>query len=350
MNTTSIPIPPLEAQRGSSLVGRAYWVMLQRVTLIAAAIDVGYILLFMGLGSRPLAIVNFLSIAMYLGAYRLIQKRYNAAALVLIWVEVLGHAALGSLLIGWDSGFHYYLLLFIPAIVVANTRGYAAPMVLALLAYYLGLQALCSHWGPLDPLPVRSVQIVNWMHICLVFAMSAALAAVYRRTILIAGSRLRKQATQDPLTGLPNRRAFAAALEGAITRTTGTGDPLAVAVVDVDHFKTINDLHGHDEGDRVLVALADMLKSQAAGRGMAARHGGEEFVVLLPGATLEEARLQCEFMRQSVGLLPIGLPVSVSIGVATHRRGDAAEDLFRRADQALYEAKRGGRDRVVAAD
>ena len=119
MNTTSIPIPPLEPQRGSSLVGKAYWVTLQRVTLIAAAIDVGYILLFMGLGSRPLAIVNFLSIAMYLGAYRLIQKRYNAAALVLIWVEVLGHAALGSLLIGWDSGFHYYLLLFIPAIVVA---------------------------------------------------------------------------------------------------------------------------------------------------------------------------------------------------------------------------------------
>lgn len=197
MNTTSIPIAPMEPQRGSSLVGKAYWVTLQRVTLIAAAIDVGYILLFMGLGSRPLAIVNFLSIAMYLGAYRLIQKRYNAAALVLIWVEVLGHAALGSLLIGWDSGFHYYLLLFIPAIVVANTRGYAAPMVLALLAYYLGLQALCSHWGPLDPLPVRSVQIVNWMHICLVFAMSAALAAVYRRTILIAGSRLRKQATQD---------------------------------------------------------------------------------------------------------------------------------------------------------
>lgn len=76
----------------------------------------------------------------------------------------------------------------------------------------------------------------------------------------------------------------------------------------------------------------------------------KEFVVLLPGATLEEARLQCEFMRQSVGLLPIGLPVSVSIGVATHRRGDAAEDLFRRADQALYEAKRGGRDRVIAAD
>jgi diguanylate cyclase (GGDEF)-like protein len=118
----------------------------------------------------------------------------------------------------------------------------------------------------------------------------------------------------------------------------------------VDHFKTINDIHGHDEGDRVLVALADMLRSQAAGRGLAARHGGEEFVILMPGAMLEEARLQCEFMRQSVGLLPIGLPVSVSIGVASHRHGDTAEALFRRADQALYEAKRSGRDRVAAAD
>ena len=173
---------------------------------------------------------------------------------------------------------------------------------------------------------------------------------LYQAQLEQQNAELSEQTRTDPLTGLPNRRAFAAALAGAITRTSGTGDPLAVAVVDVDHFKTINDLHGHDEGDRVLVALADMLKSQAAGRGMAARHGGEEFVVLLPGATLEEARLQCEFMRQSVGLLPIGLPVSVSIGVATHRRGDAAEDLFRRADQALYEAKRGGRDRVVAAD
>ena len=173
---------------------------------------------------------------------------------------------------------------------------------------------------------------------------------LYQAQLEQQNAELSEQTRTDPLTGLPNRRAFAAALAGAITRTSGTGDPLAVAVVDVDHFKTINDLHGHDEGDRVLVALADMLKSQAAGRGMAARHGGEEFVVLLPGATLEEARLQCEFMRQSVGLLPIGLPVSVSIGVATHRRGDAAEDLFRRADQALYEAKRGGRDRVIAAD
>eukprot|EP01037_Dinobryon_pediforme_P000431 gene431-431_t len=193
MTPSNAPRPPLEPQRGSSLAGKAYWAMVQRVALTAAAIDAGYILLFLWLGSMPLAAVNVLSIAMYLGAYRLIQKRYNTAALALIWLEVIGHSALGSLLIGWESGFHYYLLMFIPAIVIANTRGYAAPMVLALLAYYLGLHMLSDAVGPLDPLPAHSVKIVNWVHICVVFAMSAALSAFYRRTILIAEARLRKQ-------------------------------------------------------------------------------------------------------------------------------------------------------------
>ncbi|WP_334177707.1 sensor domain-containing diguanylate cyclase [Pseudoxanthomonas sp.] len=172
---------------------------------------------------------------------------------------------------------------------------------------------------------------------------------VYQQQLEQQNADLSEQTKTDPLTGLPNRRAFAAALDTAMRKAAQSGDPLAVAVLDVDHFKTVNDLHGHDEGDRVLVALGDMLRSQAAGRGLAARHGGEEFVILMPGATLEEARLQCEFMRQSVGLLPVGLPVSVSIGVAARQRDDSAEAMFRRADQALYEAKRTGRDRVVAA-
>lgn len=171
----------------------------------------------------------------------------------------------------------------------------------------------------------------------------------YQDQLELQNADLSEQTKTDPLTGLPNRRAFTAALDAALKKAAHSGEPLAVAVLDVDHFKTVNDLHGHDEGDRVLVALADMLKSQAAGRGLAARHGGEEFVILMPGVTLEEARLQCEFMRQAVGLLPIGLPVSVSIGLAARGREDTAETLFRRADQALYEAKRGGRDRVVSA-
>ena len=169
----------------------------------------------------------------------------------------------------------------------------------------------------------------------------------YQDKLEIQNADLAEQTRTDPLTDLPNRRAFAAALEAAMEKSLASGQKLSVAVLDIDHFKMINDLHGHAEGDQVLVALASMLKAQFSGRGMAARYGGEEFVMLLPDSTAEEARLQCEFVRQAVSVLPIGLPISVSIGVAELRRhGDTTDDLFKRADEALYAAKRGGRDRV----
>lgn len=161
---------------------------------------------------------------------------------------------------------------------------------------------------------------------------------------------LAEQTRTDPLTGLPNRRAFAAALAQAMEKSLEEGERLSVAMVDIDHFKIINDLHGHAMGDEVLVAIGGLLRSQFAAGGMAARQGGEEFALLLTGASGDEARMQCEFVRQSIALLPVGLPVTVSIGVAEfRRRDDTVEALFQRADEALYAAKRGGRDQVVVA-
>ncbi|TDK25041.1 sensor domain-containing diguanylate cyclase [Luteimonas aestuarii] len=159
---------------------------------------------------------------------------------------------------------------------------------------------------------------------------------------------LAEQTRTDPLTGLPNRRAFAAALSMAMERSLRDGQHLSVAMLDIDHFKTINDIHGHAMGDEVLVAIGGMLRSQFAGNGLAARHGGEEFVLLLADCNADEARLQCEFVRQSIAMLPVGLPVTVSIGVAQfRRRDDTVEAMFKRADEAMYAAKRAGRDQVV---
>ncbi len=110
---------------------------------------------------------------------------------------------------------------------------------------------------------------------------------------------LTEQNRIDPLTGLPNRRAFSVALGAAIERAGGEGLPLSVALLDLDHFKTINDVHGHAEGDRVLAETGTLLKSYFAAAGMAARYGGEEFAVLMPDTALEQARLQCEFLRQA---------------------------------------------------
>lgn len=172
----------------------------------------------------------------------------------------------------------------------------------------------------------------------------------YHEALELQNADLVEQTRTDPLTGLPNRRAFAVSLAAEMEKSRANGQRLSVAVLDIDHFKTINDLHGHAEGDQVLVALASMLKSHFAGRGVAARYGGEEFVMLLPDCNAEQARLQCEFVRQAVSVLPIGLPVTVSIGVAEIRGSDdTPDDAFRRADEALYAAKRGGRDRVEVA-
>ena len=342
------------AQRGSSLAGKAYCAMVQRVALTAAAIDLAYIALFLWLGSLPLAWVNVASIAIYLSAYRLIQKRYNAAGLVLIWLEVLGHAALGSLLIGWDSGFHYYLLMFIPAIVIANTRGYAAPMVLALLAYYLGLEALSDHYGPLTPLPVWGLKIVNWVHVCVVFAMSAALAAFYRHTILKAEGRLRKQATQDPLTGLANRSHFEALAAHALARSQRDGAPVTLLLCDVDLFKRVNDQYGHAVGDEVLVAMADILTRNLRDGDVLARWGGEEFLALMPASAMEAACATAERIRSAIAQAPLDvgqapIALTMSFGVAqVHSAGDL-QDAIARADKALYASKNAGRNRVSVA-
>ncbi|KRG38388.1 diguanylate cyclase [Stenotrophomonas pictorum JCM 9942] len=172
--------------------------------------------------------------------------------------------------------------------------------------------------------------------------------AEYYQQLEQTNLELSEQTRTDPLTGLPNRRALAAAMSASIERAVE--GPPAVAIVDIDHFKRVNDIHGHSEGDRVLTELADVLRAQFAGRGMAARFGGEEFVILMPGTPLHQAELQCHYLREAVRLLPIGLPLSVSIGLAAHRAGETPADTLRRADAALYQAKAQGRDRVVLAD
>ncbi|MGJ7903281.1 GGDEF domain-containing protein [Lysobacter sp. 1R34A] len=158
----------------------------------------------------------------------------------------------------------------------------------------------------------------------------------------------------DLLTGLPNRRAFALALEQALARQqalTRQQAPasLHVAVLDIDHFKTINDIHGHPEGDRVLLAVADALRLYATAPGGVARYGGEEFLMMFECGQAQ-AQLQCEYVREAVANLPVGLPLTISIGLATHRPGEDAAATFARADQALYAAKRGGRNRVEVAE
>nr|WP_295888161.1 GGDEF domain-containing protein [uncultured Devosia sp.] len=155
----------------------------------------------------------------------------------------------------------------------------------------------------------------------------------------------------DTLSGLFNRRGFEDRADRLLATALRAGVPSAMVVADLDHFKAINDSHGHEAGDRVITAFADVLGTTADARAIIGRLGGEEFAVLIPGATLETARLYAEGIRTAFsGLAITGLAPdsrhSASFGVAQLMAGDSLSDLLRRADAALYLAKKSGRDRV----
>lgn len=166
--------------------------------------------------------------------------------------------------------------------------------------------------------------------------------------------RLHKVAVTDQLTGAFNREFLSARLPAELEAADGNEHALSVAMVDVDHFKPINDRHGHDVGDDVLCEVARRLRAAIRGGDLLVRYGGEEFLVVLPRASAGQAWEIGERMRARVAAGPIVvgprlLPVRVSVGIAQYRGGEAAADLVRRADGALYVAKGNGRDRVEVA-
>ena len=163
-----------------------------------------------------------------------------------------------------------------------------------------------------------------------------------------------QQSRIDPLTELANRRHFADVLANASQHAQTTGKLLSLLLLDIDHFKRINDTYGHAVGDACLVAIAARLKAEFSGDGeLAARVGGEEFGVVLDGQTISAVSLRAERFRENLVTQPIELdgtvlPVTVSIGIAEFDRATHCNDdgLYRAADRAVYRAKSAGRNRV----
>lgn len=163
------------------------------------------------------------------------------------------------------------------------------------------------------------------------------------------------EALRDPLTGIPNRLAYERRAPAELVRCRTGGIPFTLVMCDVDHFKAINDRYGHVAGDKVLRATATLLAGTVRGADFVARAGGEEFIVLLPGAALAQGCAVAEKLRlavQEAGFRYRGEPVRVtmSCGVAACTGNDTLETLYERADAALYQAKAQGRNRSVCAE
>jgi two-component system, cell cycle response regulator len=177
---------------------------------------------------------------------------------------------------------------------------------------------------------------------------AAARTKALQQELVAQGARLEALLREDALTGLSNRRAILTQMGGMVSAARRHGHPLSIAICDLDHFKRINDAHGHKTGDAVLVAAAHAMGTHLRAEDQLGRLGGEEFLALLPDTEIGAAHHVASKLRAEVARAGGPVGVTVSIGVATWD-GEAPEELLHRADEALYAAKHAGRDRVMAA-
>lgn len=175
-------------------------------------------------------------------------------------------------------------------------------------------------------------------------------------TMLRPIDRLQREAAEDPLTGLLNRRSFDDMAGRRLTQAAKQGLPICALMVDIDHFKPINDQYGHAVGDEVLLAVARRINRGLSDRDLLSRYGGEEFAIVLPDTTLEQGRRIAERLRESVNSAPIktsagAMRVTISLGVTERdASGTNLAALLNRADQGMLAAKRDGRDQVMSVE
>ena len=298
-----------------------------------------------------------------LAAARGKKTRLKETSAVLVQTVV---ALLLTLGVGWSNPGIAILMLLTVVVILPTAALRLSPrqlLVLALLAALGCVAVVCRHRGELA-LPVGSLlgQVLTgafflWTLIkgtgvnLAGMAMRLALDDSHRK-LSSALARVEELADTDELTGLANRRRILEFLEKVREQQSNPGQSFAVAMLDVDYFKCINDTYGHALGDEVLRTIGNLLQNTKRSSDAAGRIGGEEFLLVLPGSTtLGEANALAERLRVAVerydwSKLQPELHVTASIGLTVAEAGEAPEQVLRRADEGLYAAKRSGRNRV----
>lgn len=328
----------------------AFWLVLMRCCQVAAATDIAFFILFHALGSPILAWVNIASVVIYTIAFYALKNRKQRLAVALIWSEVMLHAGLGIILIGWESGFHYYLLMFIPAICLSTSIKPALMVLTALFAYYIGLDFLIWFIEPIQPINPLALKIVHIFNLSVVFIMFSYLSFFYLNMVRRAQKKLHVMATTDPLTELLNRRHMTYLADREVQRFNRTKHSIGILLIDIDFFKAINDQYGHSVGDDVLIEVAQIIKSKVRKQDLISRWGGEEFLIILPDTNEGYAQLSAERIRKAFlsydWFRTVGQNISPTItaGISELRQSESLGAAIARADRALYKGKAGGRN------
>lgn len=330
-----------------------YWKHIIPIVQIAFAIHVLLFGLFLIIGIPVLWVANALSIVTYVGCLSAIRRRWYRCAGTLISVEIIAHAAIATWVLGWDSNFHFYVFCIVPIIAfnfqsAPVRRGMLSLAIIAVMVLGFILRHRLAATRISDSFQ-DGFGIVNAFTATALLLHATVLSVRFNLSMHL---NLFHSAHRDSLTNLYTRRRVLQRL-----RQLGSSHSeatTAIVLIDIDHFKQINDRHGHDLGDVVLQRVADIIAGSVRAGDIAARWGGEEFLLLMPSTTLEEAqsvgeriRLQ---IREQAGVTSLTkLTLTATLAVATLLPGETFRDTLNRTDQMLYQGKEEGRDRLMLA-
>ena len=274
------------------------------------------------------------------------------------WCWVLLALALNGLLFAITiGGYGGTIFMILPVLLLLTIRAGPTGVVIALLVTIAALVATSVHIpGPCVRPHAPEARPMLMGYVLTITYVTLTLCLYYRE--LLASNRSRERweeaALKDSLTELANRRALMKALGDELSRTQRTGRPFALAMLDIDHFKRINDNHGHQAGDRVLQAVSRVLRSNCREIDTVARIGGEEFAILMPETSIASSRPVMERILAAVSAIDTGLGgpdahLTISIGLVDADDGGHVERLMREADARLYRAKGEGRNCIVSS-
>jgi diguanylate cyclase (GGDEF)-like protein len=330
--------------------------VIRNVAWVGIAAHAGFVPMFALLGHPRLAAFNVLSVAMWIAAAIVNRRDRSTLAMALLTVEVVAHAALAVLTLGWASGFQYYLFPLIP-FVMFNDRLQSRTVVLisaSVFATLIALRALAPDGEAGGAVAGGIAPVLHYGNLAIPLLALALVSFYFRSASTSAERHMESMALTDPLTGLLNRRSMEQRLREAAHGVQRSGRAFSVVMADVDHFKRINDEHGHAAGDRVLRAVAGLFVEQLRAHDAVSRWGGEEFLLLLPetegvlaGEVAERLRAIAEArLAESAA---IGQAVTLTFGVAVFNGAIRVAECLKKADDALYAGKEAGRNRVVGA-
>jgi diguanylate cyclase (GGDEF)-like protein len=343
-----------ESSLTPSVARHSFTLLLSSGCLLAGVTHMAFGVLFYQTGVMPMAKVNIASVLIYVLSALLLRRDRVGTAMLLMIAEVAAHAILAVIAVGWESGFHYYLLITIPVFLANQINKWPLKITVATViggAYVV----LDWYWHRAVPAYVMDVNTLAYLHrfnLVTTIAILSGFTVLYVHLITQAEERLHELATTDSLTGLMNRRSLLATLEHEQARRQRKPHPVSIMLVDIDFFKKLNDTYGHSMGDWALQAVAEVLRKGVRDMDFVARWGGEEFLIILPFADMAVALPVAERLRQGIAELRFPsrgheLRITATLGLAELGTEEAADAAIQRADAALYKGKHAGRNRVV---